>query len=76
LSFFSSFAHQLIEAGCDKLIVHARKAWLSGLNPKQNRTIPPVNYDFVYQLKKEIPHIPLIINGNILNSTEINDHWV
>lgn len=72
--FFSLFAHQLVEAGCDKLIVHARKAWLSGLNPKQNRTIPPVNYDFVYQLKKEIPHIPLIINGNILNSTEINHH--
>ena len=72
--FFSSFAHQLIEAGCDKLIVHARKAWLRGLNPKQNRTIPPVNYDFVYQLKKEKPHIPIIINGNILNITEINAH--
>jgi tRNA-dihydrouridine synthase A len=72
--FFSSFAHCLIEAGCDKLIVHARKAWLNGLNPKQNRTIPPVNYEFVYQLKRELPHVPVIINGNIVNNTEINDH--
>ena len=72
--FFSCFAHQLIDSGCDKLIVHARKAWLTGLNPKQNRTIPPVNYDFVYQLKKEIPHIPLIINGNISDIIQINEH--
>ncbi|MCL9684287.1 tRNA dihydrouridine(20/20a) synthase DusA [Legionella sp. EUR-108] len=72
--FFSFFAHQLVDAGCDKLIVHARKAWLSGLNPKQNRTIPPVNYDFVYRLKSEMPHIPIVINGNILNIKEINTH--
>lgn len=72
--FFSSFAHQLIESGCDQLIVHARKAWLNGLNPKQNRTIPPVNYDFVYQLKKEMPHIPITINGNISNINEIKEH--
>jgi tRNA-dihydrouridine synthase A len=72
--FFSAFAHELVEAGCDKLIVHARKAWLNGLNPKQNRTIPPVNYDFVYQLKKTMPSIPIIINGNILNIIEINKH--
>lgn len=73
-AFFSSFAHRLIDAGCDKLIVHARKAWLNGLNPKQNRTIPPVNYDFVYQIKEEIPHIPVIINGNISDINEINQH--
>lgn len=72
--FFSSFAHQLVDAGCDKLIVHARKAWLNGLNPKQNRTIPPVNYDFVYRLKNEIPHIPIVINGNILTVKDINTH--
>ncbi len=72
--FFSFFAHQLVDAGCDKLIIHARKAWLNGLNPKQNRTIPPVNYDFVYQLKNEIPHIPIVINGNILTIKEINTH--
>lgn len=72
--FFRSFALRLIEAGCDKLIVHARKAWLHGLNPKQNRTVPPVNYDYVYQLKKEIPHVFVTINGNILTIDEINSH--
>ncbi|HBD9290819.1 TPA: tRNA dihydrouridine(20/20a) synthase DusA [Legionella pneumophila] len=72
--FFRSFSLHLVEAGCDKLIVHARKAWLNGLNPKQNRTIPPVNYDYVYELKKEIPHIFITINGNILTIEEINSH--
>lgn len=72
--FFSDFVHQLVEAGAQKIIVHARKAWLNGLNPKQNRTIPPVNYEYVYRLKKEIPEIPIVINGNILNIGEIKEH--
>ncbi|KTC92893.1 tRNA-dihydrouridine synthase A [Legionella drozanskii LLAP-1] len=72
--FFSSFAHKLVDAGCDKLIVHARKAWLHGLNPKQNRTIPPVHYDYVYRIKQEIPNIPIIINGNINTIDEIVTH--
>jgi len=72
--FFSDFAHQLVNAGCQKLIVHARKAWLQGLSPKQNRTIPPVNYDYVYQIKKEIPDIPVIINGNVSKITDIQHH--
>lgn len=63
--FFSSFAHRLLDAGCDKLIVHARKAWLKGLNPKQNRTIPPLHYPYVYQFKQERPEIPVVINGNL-----------
>ena len=73
-AFFSDFAHRLVDAGCDKLIVHARKAWLHGLNPKQNRTIPPVNYDYVYQIKRDLPSIPVVINGNINDITEINAH--
>nr|WP_276559013.1 tRNA dihydrouridine(20/20a) synthase DusA [Fluoribacter dumoffii] len=72
--FFSDFVHHLLEAGAQKIIVHARKAWLNGLNPKQNRTIPPVNYDYVYRLKDEIPEIPVVINGNILNIEEIKNH--
>lgn len=72
--FFSDFVHQLVEAGSQKIIVHARKAWLSGLSPKQNRTIPPVNYDYVYRIKQEIPHIPIVINGNIQNSQEVSVH--
>lgn len=73
--FFAEFAKNLIDAGCDKLIIHARKAWLSGLNPKQNRTIPAINYDYVYRLKAEISkEIPVIINGNIKTIDEINQH--
>lgn len=72
--FFADFAHHLIEAGCDKLIIHARKAWLKGLNPKQNRTIPPVNYEYVYRLKQELPHIPIVINGNIQSLEAIQTH--
>ncbi len=72
--FFSAFAHRLVDAGCDKLIVHARKAWLKGLSPKQNRTIPPVNYDYVYKIKRDLAEIPVVINGNISNFAEIKAH--
>lgn len=72
--FFSAFAHRLVDAGCDKLIVHARKAWLHGLNPKQNRTIPPLHYDYVYKIKQALPSIPVVINGNINTLEEIDSH--
>lgn len=72
--FFSAFAHSLVEAGADKLIVHARKAWLTGLNPKQNRTIPPLHYDYVYALKKDLPHTPIVINGNIKDIDAVKEH--
>ncbi|MFI4962308.1 MAG: tRNA dihydrouridine(20/20a) synthase DusA [Legionellales bacterium] len=72
--FFSDFVHHLVDAGCQKLIVHARKAWLHGLNPKQNRTIPPVNYDFVYRIKAEFPDLPVVINGNIATTHELMAH--
>ncbi|STX28795.1 tRNA-dihydrouridine synthase A [Legionella beliardensis] len=72
--FFASFAHKLIDAGCDKLIVHARKAWLHGLSPKQNRNIPPLHYDYVYRIKAELPQIPIIINGNILDLSAVKHH--
>lgn len=72
--YFASFAHSLINAGCDKLIVHARKAWLRGLSPKQNRTVPPLHYDYVYQIKQELPDVPVVINGNIHSLIDINRH--
>lgn len=72
--FFRAFVLGLVEAGSDKIIVHARKAWLHGLNPKQNRTIPPVQYDYVYKIKQELPQIPVIINGNIQTLDEIKEH--
>ena len=62
---FAGFARVQIEAGADALIVHARNAWLQGLNPKQNREIPPLKYDWVYQLKQDFSSSEIIINGGI-----------
>jgi tRNA-dihydrouridine synthase A len=59
------FIDTIANAGCKTFIVHARKAWLSGLSPKQNREIPPLRYDLVYQLKKDFPQLEIIINGGI-----------
>lgn len=77
--FFAAFAHRLVDAGCDKLIVHARKAWLHGLSPKQNRTVPPLHYDYVYKIKQAMPSsLPVVINGNINTLDDIHAHlqWV
>lgn len=74
--FFSAFAHTLAQAGCDKLIIHARKAWLNGLNPKQNRTIPPLHYDFAYRIKQDLKDIPIVINGNIELIDDIAEHMI
>ncbi len=73
-AFFKSFITELVNAGVDKIIVHARKAWLTGLNPKQNRSIPPLHYDFVYQIKEDFPHIPFVINGQINSIHEAQNH--
>lgn len=72
--FFSAFVDHVMNAGCDKLIVHARKAWLKGLSPKQNRSIPPLHYDFAYQIKKTLPHTAVVINGNIESIESIKQH--
>jgi len=53
------------EAGCKTFVVHARKAWLKGLSPKQNRDVPPLNYELVYAMKREFPDIEIIINGGV-----------
>jgi tRNA-dihydrouridine synthase A len=72
--YCENFVAQILDTGCDRLIVHARKAWLHGLNPKQNRTIPPLHYDYVYRIKAAFPHCPVVINGNIGSITEIQQH--
>jgi len=59
------FVRMLQTAGCDALYVHARKAWLKGLSPKENRTIPPLNYPMVHQLHADFPTLPMVINGGI-----------
>jgi tRNA-dihydrouridine synthase A len=59
------FVGQVVEAGCDALIVHARKAWLQGLSPRENREIPPLRYDWVDRLKGDFPALPICVNGGI-----------
>ncbi|MGD8678216.1 MAG: tRNA dihydrouridine(20/20a) synthase DusA [Chromatiales bacterium] len=59
------FIGTVASSGCRIFIIHARKAWLQGLNPKQNREIPPLQYDFVYRLKQEFPDLEIIINGGV-----------
>ncbi len=64
----------IIDVGVDRIYVHARKAWLKGLSPKENRTIPPLNYDRVYRLAKRVAPVPIIINGGIENLEEAEKH--
>lgn len=60
-----AMAHSVVNAGADALIVHARKAWLQGLSPKENRDIPPLDYPLVHRLKADFPHAPIAINGGL-----------
>jgi len=69
-----ALARSVVAAGADALIVHARKAWLNGLSPKQNRDIPPLDYDRVYRLKAALPDVPIIINGGIAGLAEARAH--
>ncbi len=68
------FARHVIDAGVDVLIVHARKAWLKGLSPKDNRTIPPLNYERVYRLKEKFAQVPIVLNGGIGTLEDIPAH--
>jgi tRNA-dihydrouridine synthase A len=69
-----TLARSVVAAGTDALIVHARKAWLNGLSPKENRDIPPLDYDRVYRLKASLPDVPVIINGGIAGIAEASLH--
>jgi tRNA-dihydrouridine synthase A len=60
-----NFVEKVAAAGCSTFIVHARKAWLQGLSPKENREIPPLNYDRVHRLKTSMPHLNIILNGGL-----------
>ena len=64
----------LVGKGCQEFIIHARKAWLSGLSPKENREIPPLDYARVYQLKRDFPQLTISINGSIKTIEEIKQH--
>jgi len=64
-AWFRDFVGRVAESGCTVFIVHARKAWLSGLSPKENREIPELRYDWVQRLKREFPHLTVVLNGGI-----------
>jgi len=72
--FLCQFVGTLSEAGCNTFVVHARKAWLKGLSPKQNREVPELNYDRVYQLKRDFPDAEIIINGGITTLEQSIEH--
>src|ERR1700761_4783997 len=69
-----TLARGVVAAGADALVVHARKAWLNGLSPKENRDIPPLDYDRVYRLKAAMPDVPISINGGIASLDEASAH--
>jgi tRNA-dihydrouridine synthase A len=68
----NTFVSGIVDAGCQAVIVHARKAWLKGLSPAENRTVPPLDYGRVYRLKSNFPDLTVVINGGItdMNATE------
>lgn len=72
--FLCDFVEKVKNTGCHELIVHARKAWLSGLSPKENREIPPLDYERVYQLKRDFPDLLISINGGIKTIEEMKTH--
>lgn len=72
--FLERFVAVVSETGCRTFIIHARKAWLTGLSPKQNRTVPPLNYERVYALKKRFPQLHIVLNGGISTLDDADYH--
>lgn len=72
-AFLRKFVEALVDAGCDKFVVHARIAILEGLSPKENRTVPPLDYERVYRLKRDFPELEIVINGGLTEVGQIDD---
>ncbi len=70
----AEFVAPIAAAGCEVFIVHARKAWLEGLSPKENREIPPLHYPWVYRLKRDFPDLTIVINGGIESLAQCREH--
>jgi tRNA-dihydrouridine synthase A len=68
------FTETMLAAGVEVLVVHARKAWLQGLSPRENREIPPLDYERVYRLKREFPGLIVVINGGIATVEAVQAH--
>ncbi|ORU89964.1 MAG: tRNA dihydrouridine synthase DusA [Cycloclasticus sp. symbiont of Poecilosclerida sp. M] len=73
--FLLKFIEKVSNAGCRVFIIHARKAILKGLSPKENRTVPPLNYGRAYLIKREFPELTVIVNGGIKTVADIEQHW-
>jgi tRNA-dihydrouridine synthase A len=73
-SFLERFVRAVSDAACTTFFVHARNAVLKGLSPRQNREVPPLRYPAVYRLKREFPHLEIVINGGIASKAEMDDH--
>ncbi len=71
---FRAFIDQVAAAGCSTFVVHARNAWLKGLSPKENRDVPPLRYEWAYQLKRERPELAVIVNGGIATLDAATEH--
>ena len=71
--FFTDFIQTIKDAGCRIFTIHARKAWLQGLSPKENREVPPLHYDFVHRLKAEMPDLNISINGGIKTLDQVEE---
>ncbi len=72
--FLDTFVSKIVEAGCTTFIIHARKAWLKGLSPKQNREVPQLDYDRVKQVKEKYPQLEIILNGGIQTLAQTRDN--
>ena len=68
------FVDKVRGAGCGVFVVHARKAWLEGLSPKENREVPPLNYERVYHLKRDFPELTIVINGGVATVADVQEH--
>jgi len=71
--FLRVFVEALVDAGCDKFVVHARIAILEGLSPRENRTVPPLDYERVYRLKRDFPELEIVINGGLTDVGQVDD---
>jgi len=70
----AAFIHTVSSHACDTVIVHARKAWLTGLSPKQNRDVPPLRYDIVRRLKQDFPALTIVLNGGVTSLAQAREH--
>lgn len=72
--FVRDFVGEVNRAGCNTFIVHARNAWLKGLSPKDNRQVPPLRYETVYQLKRDFPNLVFVLNGGVTTTEQVHQH--